>query len=122
MYLKFVNSRFAGIIFILGHLTWFAEWDETVNETLPVNDVLPEILLEVLRLTGRRIHPIDTEPTAFRRSDTIQKQFGFRIIEQCVDSTTRFPRTRIRRRCLLPGHVACPGIGSPAQSSPRRTV
>uniref|UniRef100_UPI00359CA308 hypothetical protein n=1 Tax=Bifidobacterium adolescentis TaxID=1680 RepID=UPI00359CA308 len=90
MYLKFINSRFAGIIFILGHLTWFAEWDETVNETLPVNDVPPEILLEVLRLTGRRIHPIDTEPTAFRRSDTIQKQFGFRIIEQCVDSTTRF--------------------------------
>jgi hypothetical protein len=53
MYLKFVNSRFAGIIFILGHLTWFAEWDETVNETLPVNDVPPEILLEVLTILRR---------------------------------------------------------------------
>lgn len=90
MYLKVIDDWSPCIILLLGHSGGFAEWNELIHETLPIDDVPSEILLEILGLAGRGIHPIDAEPAAFRRSSTIQEKLGFRIVERCVDGSTRF--------------------------------
>lgn len=71
MYLKVIDDWSPCIILLFGHSGGFAEWNELIHETLPIDDVPSKILLEILGLAGRGIHPIDAEPAAFRRSDTI---------------------------------------------------
>ena len=50
MYLKVIDDWSPCIILLLGHSGGFAEWNELIHETLPIDDVPSEILLEILGL------------------------------------------------------------------------
>lgn len=102
MRLKLIDDRSPGVIFVLGHPARLTEREKPVHETLPVNHIPPKVLLEILGLTGRRVHPINTEPTAFRWTGAFQKESRLRIVKHRINGFAWLHKREFRAGVLRP--------------------